>query len=158
MPTIGLDDDEQPRVDPSLSAAATAAVLALLSILFLGRVVGQVLVVTRHPTWLPPMEQWYSGLLAYPRLLATQVAILAGMTVLIVGLVGEARWAVGPYPALGTVLVVVAYGYAAAMGARYVVRMARRPDQRWLGGCIPIVFHVVLATWIWVIAGLWRAT
>jgi len=103
------------------------------------------------------MEQWYSGLLSYPRLLATQVAILAGMTVLIVGLVGEARWAVGPYPALGTVLVVVAYGYAAAMGARYVVRMARRPDQRWLGGCIPIVFHVVLATWIWVIAGLWRA-
>ena len=141
---------------PALSPGATAAVLAVLSVLFAGRVLGQVLVVTRHPTWLPPMEQWYSGLLPYPRLLATQIAILAGMTAVIVGLAAGAGWAAGPYPIPGAILVVVAYAYAAAMGVRYVVRMARRPDQRWLGGCIPIVFHVVLATWIWVLAGLWR--
>ena len=141
---------------PALWPGATAAVLAVLSVLFAGRVLGQVLVVTRHPTWLPPMEQWYSGLLPYPRLLATQIAILAGMTAVIVGLAAGAGWAAGPYPIPGAILVVVAYAYAAAMGVRYVVRMARRPDQRWLGGCIPIVFHVVLATWIWVLAGLWR--
>jgi hypothetical protein len=54
------------------------------------------------------------------------------------------------------VLVVVADAYAASMVVRYIVRMARRPDQRWLGGCIPIVFHVVLASWLFVIGGFWR--
>ena len=29
------------------------------------------------------------------------------------------------------------------------VRMARRPDQRWLGGTIPIVFHTVVAAFQW---------
>lgn len=139
-----------------LSVEGTAAALTVLSLLFLGRVVGQLLVVRYRPTWLPPMDQWYSGALAYPWLLLTQVVILAGMAAVIVGLVSGAPWAAGPYPSLGAVLVVVAYVYAGSMAVRYVVRMARRPDQRWLGGCIPIVFHVVLAVWLWVIGGLWR--
>ena len=35
--------------------------------------------------------------------------------------------------------------YAGAMAVRYVVRMYRRPSERWFGGAIPIVFHFVLA-------------
>jgi hypothetical protein len=27
--------------------------------------------------------------------------------------------------------------------------MARRPDQRWLGGTIPIIFHAVVAAFQW---------
>ena len=142
---------------PDLDAGATAAALAVLSGLFVLRVLGQVLVALRHPSWLPPMEQWYSGLLPYPQLLATQVLMVIGMIALIGGLIGGASWAVGPWPALGAILVVIAYGYAAAMGVRYLARMARRPDQRWLGGCIPIVFHGVLALWILVLGALWRA-
>jgi len=38
------------------------------------------------------------------------------------------------------------------MAARYVVRMKRRPDQRWLGGTIPIVFHTVVAAFQWTFA------
>ena len=34
------------------------------------------------------------------------------------------------------------------MAARYVVRMARRSEQRWFGGTIPIVFHFVLAAYL----------
>jgi hypothetical protein len=35
--------------------------------------------------------------------------------------------------------------YAGAMVLRYVLTMALHPDQRWLGGTIPIFFHFVLA-------------
>src|SRR4051812_10713601 len=145
-------------VPPALAVGvpATAAILAVLSALFIGRVAGQAIVVLRHPRWLPPMEQWYSGLLPYPQLLATQLAIVIGMVALIGGLLAGAAWARGPYPSLGAVLVAVGYVYVGAMAVRYLVRMSRRPDQRWLGGCIPIVFHVVLACWILAIGSLWR--
>jgi uncharacterized protein len=36
------------------------------------------------------------------------------------------------------------------MAVRYAVRMARRPGERWFGGAIPIVFHCVLAAWLFV--------
>ena len=143
---------------PELGVETTALVLAVLSALFALRVIGQLLVVVRAPRWLPPMDQWYSGLLPYPRLLATQLVICLGMAVLIGGLVGRAGWAVGPWPLVGAALVPIGYVYAAAMAVRYAVRMASRPDQRWLGGCIPIVFHVVLATWIVVLGAFWRAS
>ena len=141
---------------PVLDVQATSIALTGLSVLFLLRVAGQVLVVLRQPRWLPPMDQWYSGLLPYPRLLASQVLILIAMAVVILGLRVDAEWAVGPHPTLGSVLVTAAYLYGASMVPRYVVRMARRPDQRWLGGCIPIVFHVVLASWLLILASLWR--
>jgi len=34
------------------------------------------------------------------------------------------------------------------MASRYVVRMYRRPGERWFGGTIPIVFHFVLAAFL----------
>ena len=37
------------------------------------------------------------------------------------------------------------------MAARYAVRMRRRPGQRWFGGAIPIVFHFVLAAYLYVL-------
>jgi hypothetical protein len=141
---------------PAFDATTTAIVLALLSGLFAGRVAGQLIVVRWAPPWLPPMDQWYSGLLPYPRLLVSQLLILTGMAVAIGGLLSRAAWALGPYPGPGAVLVVVAYVYAGSMVVRYVVRMVRRPDQRWLGGCIPIVFHVILAGWLLVIGAFWR--
>ena len=51
--------------------------------------------------------------------------------------------------AFGWALVVFSALYAGAMVIRYVVRMARRPDARWFGGTIPIVFHLVLATYVY---------
>jgi hypothetical protein len=35
------------------------------------------------------------------------------------------------------------------MLVRYVVRMRRRPEARWFGGTIPMVFHLVLATYLY---------
>jgi hypothetical protein len=41
------------------------------------------------------------------------------------------------------------YVYVAAMIVRYVARMIERPDQRWFGGTIPIIFHCVVAAFLW---------
>ena len=56
-----------------------------------------------------------------------------------------------PGPVLAWVLVAFAFLYWAAMAARYALRMARRPAARWLGGAIPIVFHCVLAAFVFVL-------
>ena len=55
-------------------------------------------------------------------------------------------------PVLGRIVLGWSYLYAAAMVVRYAIRMARRPDQRWTGGTIPIIFHLVLATFQWTFA------
>ena len=47
-------------------------VLWLCSVLMLLRVVGQLVVFLRAPSWLPPMAQWQSGLVPYAFLLFTQ--------------------------------------------------------------------------------------
>ena len=52
-------------------------------------------------------------------------------------------------PRLGLRASVWSYLYSGAMVVRYVIRMARRPDQRWLGGTIPIIFHSVVAAFQW---------
>jgi hypothetical protein len=50
--------------------------------------------------------------------------------------------------ALGWSVIAFSALYAGAMAARYAVRMSRRPPARWFGGTIPIVFHLVLASYL----------
>jgi hypothetical protein len=64
--------------------------------LFLLRVLGQLEVVLVAPTWLPTMEQWFSGLLPYPLLLPAQVLILMLMTGLTVNEMRRAGDAASP--------------------------------------------------------------
>ena len=49
--------------------------------LFFARVVGQIEVWLVAPNWLPEASAWYSGLLPYPILLPTQIAMLMLMSV-----------------------------------------------------------------------------
>ena len=60
---------------------------------------------------------------------------------------------VEPLEALGWLLVGFAVVYAGSMAVRYAVRMRRRPEARWFGGTIPIVFHLVLATYLYAFGG-----
>ena len=53
--------------------------LWLFTILVFGRVLGQLVVARFAPRWLPPFEQWQSGLLPYPALLAGQAVVLTLM-------------------------------------------------------------------------------
>jgi hypothetical protein len=133
-----------------------AAILGILAGCFGLRVAGQFIVARRAPRWLPPMLEWYSGLVPYSRLLTIQLVILAGMAVVSLGLWLGWPAIVDPKPALGTALLVISWPYALSMPVRYAVRMWRRPEARWTGRTIPIVFHVVLATWLFVLGSYLR--
>jgi len=123
--------------------------LWLFTLLLAGRVVGQIVVVLWAPRWLPPMAQWQSGLVPYPVLLAVQAVVLTLMVWISMDFSRGAGYWLRPHPTLGIVVVWWSYLYAGAMVVRYIVWMARRPDQRWLGGTIPIVFHTVVAAFQW---------
>src|SRR5687767_6010062 len=127
-----------------LRSRAAAGYLLVFSLLFLLRVVGQLVVVLRAPEWLPPMHQWH--LMPYRLLLPVQIVFLAFMSLLILSLVRGSGPLAGANPSLGRFLIGFSFLYAAVMAIRYVVRMYRRPGERWFGGAIPIVFHFVLAS------------
>lgn len=114
-----------------------ATVLWLLTVLFLLRVLGQVLVAFVGVTFLPPMPGWYSGLLPYPVFLPTQILIL--LIQVKIGLdFSRARGVfVRPRPRVGRALRWVIY--ALAMLVRLLVTRSHP---------IPVVFHWVLATYL----------
>ena len=122
--------------------------LWLFAVLLLLRVVGQIIVVRHAPRWLPPMQQWQSGLLPYPILLLGQVIVLIVMFWISVEFSTARGMFVQPYPGRGRFVVWFSYVYFGGMALRYVIWMARRPDQRWLGGTIPIIFHCVVAAFL----------
>jgi hypothetical protein len=130
-----------------LDADDLSPVLWLLTALFAVRVAGQVLVAVRSPSWLPPMHEW--NLVTYRVLLPVQLVILAIMTWIDASFSASSGPPVDRSEALGWALIAFSAVYAGAMVVRYVVRMRRRPAARWFGGTIPIVFHVVLATYLY---------
>ena len=125
------------------STRAYAIVMAALLVLFLGRVVGQVLAATTAPSWLPPMARWYSGLMPYRFLLPTQIVFLAVMTAMTIAVDRQS-------PPLGTLsadagawIVWASYVYVLGMVVRSIRYALATPARR--GVLIPIVFHFVLA-------------
>jgi len=135
--------------EPELYATAMAILLAL----FVLRVAGQVVVVLAHPRWLPPMREWYSGLLPYRFLLPAQIVLVAAMTKTTLDVAaGGADWA-DPRPGLGTVLVWLSFVYAAGMIVRLAAWLRRPPDRR--RAWIPIPFHLVLAAFLFIF-GSWH--
>jgi hypothetical protein len=125
------------------SAREYAIVMAVLLVLFLGRVVGQILVATTAPSWLPPMARWYSGLMPYRWLLPTQMVFLAVMTAMTLGVYrGSAPLGTLSTDA-GAWIVWASYVYALGMVARSIRYARATPERR--GVLIPIVFHFVLA-------------
>ena len=120
-----------------------ATFLWILLFLFALRVLGQLLVVTGRAPFLPPMDEWQSGLLPYPVLFASQIAILALLATVCTqfsrgrGLfVRRNRW-------LATPLWIIGWVYAGGMIVRYA--LLRRD-------AIPVAFHIVLASFLLVVA------
>jgi hypothetical protein len=130
-----------------------AAILWALTLLFFLRVLGQVLAAFLHVAWLPPMKEWMSGLLPYPGLLASQILILIFQAKVNGDLSFGRGYFFEPRPRLGRFLRGFSLVYAAGMAIRYGVTMTLFPERRWLGtGTIPIVFHFVLAGWLFTLA------
>jgi hypothetical protein len=123
--------------------------LSVLAFLFFLRVLGQALVAFAGVTVLPPMSEWYSGLLPYPLLLPAQIAILTVQAWIALEFARGQGVLVTPRPRVGRILIVLSVVYFAAMVLRYAITMAWYPERRWLGtGTIPIVFHWVLAAYL----------
>ena len=129
-----------------VSAETTGAFLALFTVLFVMRVVGQLVVRYAAPRWLPPMDRW--NLMPYRLLLPIQVVLLAVMTWISLSLLANEGFLAEPHRGLGLLAIVFSFLYAGSVVVRYAVRMSRRPGERWFGGAIPIVFHVVLAAFV----------
>ena len=116
--------------------------------LFALRVAGQALVAAGAAPWLPPMEQWYSGLLPYPLLVPAQLLILLLYGRVCLDFSRGDGWFVRTRPWFGRGALVFGWLYLGAMIVRYPVQMAINPGDRWLGRTLPIVFHWVLAAFV----------
>ena len=122
--------------------------LWILLSLFACRVLGQLLVVAGLAPFLPPLDDWQSGLLPYPILLASQIVILSLLAMVCVQFSKREGYFVRPRPWLATPLWIVGWIYALGMVLRYA--MLRRD-------VIPVVFHIVLASFLLLVAHHHRA-
>jgi hypothetical protein len=139
-PHLNLGDHPAPYV----------GLLWVLFALFLARVLGQILAATIRPAWLPPMARWYSGLMPYRYLLPSQLLIIALMIAMVLGLSSTTGSFGTPRATVGIAVAWASYIYAAGMVWRAMHR-ARLPVER-RGVVLPIVFHFVLAAFLFVYA------
>jgi len=125
-----------------------ALVLSLLLVLFCLRVLGQLLVAFFHVPFLPPMEEWFSGVLSYPLLLASQILIVILYGKVCFDFATGTGYFVMPKLRLGVGLLNFGAIYLGVMVLRYALRMLLYPHERWIGGSIPIFFHWDLASFL----------
>jgi len=125
--------------------------LGTFTVLFILRVSGQVLVGIHEVSFLPPFEQWYSGLLPYPLLLPGQIALIVLMLKIVRDFARGDGYFVDLKPRTGTILKVLSCIYFLSMLVRYVVTMVLHPELRWFTGTIPIWLHMVLAAFIFTV-------
>ena len=149
---------------PRDAGRARIVVLWICVGLFFLRVIGQVEVLLLAPSWLPPMYDWYSGLLPYPLLLPTQIALLMLMSVLVFREMRINGTSSAPparrdlHGARGSDsrsrrwLRITALVYFAIMVARLTIQLARGAEDVIAAGGIPIAFHWVLALFLLVLS------
>ena len=125
------------------NARGRATILWILLALFALRVLGQLLVVAGVAPFLPPMDDWQSGLLPYPLLLVSQILILCLLATVCAQFSRGSGYFVRHHSSLATPLWIAGWIYAGGMVVRYA--LLRRDS-------IPVVFHIVLATFLLVVA------
>ena len=129
----------------------TAWALWLLSALFCMRVFGQIIVELWHVSFLPPSEEWFSGLLPYRQLLICQFLIIGLMAKINLDFTRQSGWSYRPRRFVGQSLLAFGSIYLVAMAIRYAIRMSLYPHERWTGGSIPVFFHWGLAAYLLVL-------
>jgi hypothetical protein len=122
-----------------------AAILWLLLTLFVLRVAGQALVAFLDVRFLPPMGDWYSGLMPYRYLLPAQLLIIVLLAKVSLDFSRGGGFFMTPRPLFARGVLYFGCVYLAGMVLRYPLTMWLRPELRWFGGTIPIFFHWVLA-------------
>lgn len=130
-------------------SSAYVAALGLLIFIFSLRVIGQLIQVLSPVPWLPPLPAWQGSTIPYPLLLAFQAAIV--MVMLFVA--GRHAWGkVQRRPRLGNWLLLGGSVYFLGMALRLIIGLADWSDAPWFQRQIPAFFHLVLATYLLLLA------
>ena len=109
-------------------------------------------------TFLPAMDEWFSGVLPYPELLTSQILIILLYGKICLDFFRGHGYFVTPRKSLGNNLLTFGSLYLGVMIIRYAIRMSLYPHERWTGGSIPIFFHWVLASFLLTLGSYhWRA-
>ena len=138
-----------------LTDAHVLLLLNICYILFILRVVGQIYVYFKGPSWLPEFNDWYSGTISYKAVLGWQAYMVTLSTLGVIdmqylyGLFNFRFFIVSsPY------LIVLSYLYFGGMIFRYIWTMVRKPERRWFKGTIPIWAHMIFAAYCYSLATL----
>lgn len=129
----------------SKRASRYAPWLWVLTGLFCARVAAQLVLLFVDVPSLPPFDDWHGGVLPYGWLLGGQLMVIA---VLVGTALAFSSGRVLPAPRLGLVLLLLGTVYLGAMGVRLALGLTILDDHPWFTVRIPIVFHLVLATFV----------
>jgi len=122
---------------------------------FAARICGQALAAAGESAWLPPMTDWYSGLIPWTLLLPLQLLILVAMSILAtLHALGESTGAPRFSSRFRKAVLSFAAVYLAAMMIRFVLHANAMAGsgEFWLRGTIAIFTHWVLAGFLLAIA------
>jgi hypothetical protein len=125
-------------------------VLWAFLLLFCLRIVGQLIQTLFPVAWLPPLAAWQGSAIPYGWLLLLQLGIASVMWHAIRRHVSGN---VKPHPVAGRRLLAAGTLYFAGMLCRLLVGLADWSDQPWFHKPIPTVFHLVLASFVLLLAG-----
>ncbi len=132
-----------------------APLLAVLSAVFLLRVVAQAAQWVGDVDWLPAFDAWQSGAVPYAGLFASQLAILGLQFWLIVN-VRSGRF--DPSPAVGLTLFGLGLVYFLFMLFRLIAGFTFLTGHSWFDAPLPSLFHMVLAAFIVVVSRVGSTT
>ncbi|CAN5424632.1 hypothetical protein BH10CYA1_BH10CYA1_03000 [soil metagenome] len=125
--------------------------LSFLLVLFCLRVSGQLLVALYQVPFLPPMQEWQSGLLPYPVLVTCQFLIIALFAKVCCDFYNQHGFFYEPKTALAAPLINFGKAYFVLNSARFLIWTVVL-NHVGLTGTIPIIFHFVLASFLILVA------
>lgn len=120
-----------------------ALALALLLLLFIGRVVAQLIQLLAPTDSLPAFAAWQSGALPYGVLLAGQILII-GVSLWVIARLW--RGSLRRRPKVGLVCLVFGALYFAFMLFRLIAGLTFLAGAPFFGAILPAIFHLILAT------------
>ena len=119
--------------------------LLALFLLFCFRVAAQLIQAFYPVDFLPPFEEWHSGVMPYGLLLTCQVVVLACCTNVVVKF---AHFKVTPNYKAGRFYLAAGAVYLTVILCRMIVGATLVNEIRWFNSEIPSFFHLVLASFL----------